>query len=101
VRGALALEKTLKALEHVLKRRVERRYVLTRFDSRRGMAHRIEAELRERFGEELAGPASQRRWRSRRARSTEGRTRLRAGSRGAQDYEALLEELLATGFFEV
>ena len=102
VRGALALEKTLKALEHVLKRRVERRYVLTRFDSRRGMAHRIEAELRERFGEELA--------RTRVAETValaespfHGKDvhAYAPGSRGAQDYEALLEELLATGFFEV
>ena len=52
VRGALALDNTLKALEHVLKRRVERRYVLTRFDSRR-MSHDIAGQLRERFGAEL------------------------------------------------
>jgi chromosome partitioning protein len=102
VRGALALEHTLKALEHVLKKRVERRYVLTRFDSRRGMAHRIEAELRERFGEELART---------RIAETVGLAEspfhgkdvhaYAPGSRGAQDYEALLEELLSTGFFEV
>jgi chromosome partitioning protein len=102
VRGALALENTLKALEHVLKRRVERRYVLTRFDSRRGMAHRIEAELRERFGEELART---------RIAETVGLAEspfhgkdvhaYAPGSRGARDYEALMEELLATGFFEV
>jgi chromosome partitioning protein len=102
VRGALALENTLKALEHVLKRRVERRYVLTRFDSRRGMAHRIEAQLRERFGEELART---------RIAETVGLAEspfhgkdvhaYAPGSRGAQDYDALLEELLATGFFEV
>jgi len=102
VRGALALENTLKALEHVLKRRVERRYVLTRFDSRRGMAHRIEAQLRERFGEELAQT---------RIAETVGLAEspfhgkdvhaYAPGSRGARDYEALMEELLATGFFEV
>ncbi|MSQ52016.1 MAG: hypothetical protein EXR28_09020 [Betaproteobacteria bacterium] len=33
LKGALHLETTLGALEHVLKRRVERRYVLTRFDA--------------------------------------------------------------------
>jgi chromosome partitioning protein len=102
VKGALALETTLKALEHVLKKRVERRYLLTRFDSRRKMAHEIETTLRERFGEELC--------RSRIAESValaESPYHRRdifwhdAKSRGAQDYEALLEELLAAGFLEV
>jgi chromosome partitioning protein len=46
VKGTLALENTLKALEHVLKKRVARRYVLTRFDSRRKMAHEIAATAR-------------------------------------------------------
>jgi chromosome partitioning protein len=102
VKGALALEHTLKALEHVLKRRVERRYVLTRFDSRRRMAHEIDASLRERFGEELC--------RTRIAESVGlaespfHRKDIFAHderSRGARDYEALLEELLASGFLEV
>jgi chromosome partitioning protein len=101
VKGALALEHTLKALEHVLKRRVERRYVLTRFDQRRKMAHEIESTLRERFGEELA--------RTRIAESVglaESPFHRKdifahdAKSRGARDYEELLEELLASGFIE-
>ena len=102
VKGALALENTLKALEHVLKRRVERRYVLTRFDSRRKMAHEIEASLRERFGAELCE--------TRVAESValaESPFHRKdifahdAKSRGARDYEQLLEELLTTGFLEV
>jgi chromosome partitioning protein len=102
VRGALALEHTLKALEPVLKRRVDRRYVLTRYDTRRGMAHRIETELRTRFGRELCE--------TRIAESValaespfHGRDIFAhaPGSRGAQDYAQLLEELLASGFFEV
>lgn len=102
VKGALALENTLRALEHVLKRRVERRYVLTRFDSRRRMAHEIDASLRERFGDELC--------RTRVAESVGlaespfHRKDIFAHdekSRGARDYEALLEELLASGFLEV
>ena len=99
MKGALALESTLKALEHVLKKRVERRYVLTRFDSRRRMAHDIEARLRERFGAELCT--------TRIAESVglaESPYHRRdifahdAKSRGARDYEQLLEELLTTGF---
>src|SRR5258706_6137493 len=53
LRGALALENTLRALEYVLKRRVERRYLLTRFDSRRRMSHDIAGQLASRFGAEL------------------------------------------------
>ena len=102
MKGALALEGTLKALEHVLKKRVERRYLLTRFDGRRKMAHEIEASLRERFGSELCE--------TRIAESVglaESPYHRKdifahdARSRGARDYEQLLEELLATGFLEV
>jgi chromosome partitioning protein len=102
VKGAVQLEGTLKALEHVLKRRVERRYVLTRFDSRRRMAHDIAAQLRDRFGAELCetriaesvGLAESPYYR-RDIFAYDGR------SRGARDYAALAEELLATGFLEV
>jgi chromosome partitioning protein len=101
VKGALALENTLRALEHVLKRRVERRYLLTRFDARRRMSHDIAGQLASRFGEELC-----------RTRITEtvGVAESPAvgkdifshapDSRGARDYAALLEELLASGFLE-
>jgi chromosome partitioning protein len=102
VRGALALEGTLKALEHVLKKRVERRYLLTRFDGRRRMSHDIAEQLKARFGAELCetriaenvaiaeSPAVGKDVFS-----------YAADSRGAQDYARLLEELLATGFLEV
>ena len=102
VKGALALENTLRALEHVLKKRVERRYVLTRFDVRRKMAHEIETNLSARFGDDLC--------RSRIAESVGLAESPYRGkdifahdmkSRGARDYEALLEELLASGFLEV
>jgi chromosome partitioning protein len=102
VKGALALEGTLKALEHVLKRRVERRYVLTRFDTRRRMAHDIAAELRGRFGAELCETRiaesvglAESPYHGRDIFGHDGR------SRGARDYAALAEELLACGFVEV
>src|SRR5258706_15047701 len=47
LRGALALEKTLKALEQVLKLRVARRYLLTRFD--RSEERRVGKECRSRW----------------------------------------------------
>ena len=102
VRGALALENTLKALEHVLKKRVERRYVLTRFDGRRRMSHEIAEQLKARFGAELCE--------TRIAEAVAIAESPAVGkdvfayspdSRGAQDYARLLEELLATGFLEV
>jgi chromosome partitioning protein len=101
VKGALALENTLRALEHVLKRRVERRYLLTRFDARRRMSHDIAGQLASRFGEELC---------STRITETVGIAESPAvgkdifshapDSRGARDYASLLEELLASGFLE-
>ena len=99
IKGAGQMERTLRALEHVLKKRVERRYVLTRFDSRRKMSWDVEQKLRERFGAELCetrigetvsiaeSPAHQR---DVFAHAPE--------SRGAADYTALLEELTACGF---
>ena len=102
VRGALALEGTLKALEHVLKKRVERRYLLTRFDGRRRMSREIAAQLQARFGAELC--------QTRIAENVAIAESLAFGkdvfsyaadSRGAADYASLLEELLVTGFLEV
>ena len=101
LRGALALEKTLRALEHVLKRRVARRYLLTRFDSRRRMSHDIAGQLASRFGAELC-----------QTRITEAVSIAESpalgkdifshapDSRGVQDYAGLLEELLSSGFLE-
>jgi len=101
LRGALALDNTLRALEHVLKHRVERRYLLTRFDARRKMSHDIVAQLSARFGTEVCE-----------TRITENVSIAESpahgkdvfahapDSRGAQDYAALLEELLTTGFLE-
>ena len=102
LKGALQLENTLRALEHVLKKRVERRYLLTRFDARRRMSHDIAAQLAMRFGAELCetrigesvGLAES---------PAKGRDIFSHApqSRGARDYEQLLEELLSSGFWEV
>lgn len=101
LRGAIALDNTLRALEHVLKRRVERRYLLTRFDSRRRMSHDIAAQLATRFGAEVCE-----------TRITEAVSVAESpalgkdvfahapNSRGAQDYESLLQELLSSGFLK-
>jgi chromosome partitioning protein len=101
LQGVHAVEKTLKALEHVLKRRVTRRYVVTRFDGRRKMAHQIYDELKLRYGEEIC-----------QTRITESVSVAESpashkdvfshapDSKGAADYEALVEELVQSGFIE-
>lgn len=101
VQGVHQVEKTLKALEHVLRRRVLRRYVVTRFDARRKMSHQIYEELKSRHGDDVCS-----------TRITENVSVAESPavkkdvfahapeSRGAQDYEALLDELVATGFVE-
>ncbi|MBS4096982.1 MAG: ParA family protein [Sulfuricella sp.] len=100
-KGAIQIEKTLKALEQVLKRRVQRRYLLTRFDSRRRMAWDVLRMVEEKFGAEVC-----------RTRIAENVSLAESPalnktvfehaptSRGAHDYDALLDELLEDGFIE-
>lgn len=100
-KGAFHIEKTLKALEPVLKRRVKRRYLLTRFDQRRGMAWEIQRMIEEHFGADVC-----------KTRIAENVSLAESpafnktvfehapSSRGAQDYDALLDELLACGFID-
>ena len=99
--GAMQIRKTLNALEKVLKRRVERRYLITRYDARRGMAARILENARQEFGGDvcqtiiaenvsLAESPAQNKTIFEHAPS----------SRGASDYNSLLDELLADGFVQ-
>lgn len=53
VQGAEQIEGTLLALENVLKRRVPRRYLLTRYDRRRRMSEDIRDKMHGMFGDEL------------------------------------------------
>ncbi len=99
LRGALQIERTLNAIEPVLKRRVERRYLLTRFDRRRKMSFEVQSRLSEQFGDELCKTTI-----SENVAVAEAPAlnldifSHAADSRGAQDYAALLEELTAAGF---
>ena len=97
--GVLQVERTLKALEQVLKKRLPRRYVMTRFDGRRRMSWDIYREIGERYGDEVCET------RIGESVSVAESPALNCdvfthapGSRGATDYEALLEELEHTGF---
>ena len=100
-KGAMQITKTLNALEPVLKRRINRRYLLTRFDGRRRMAWDVLRDVEDKFGDDVC--------RTRIAENVSlaespafGKTVFEhaPNSRGAHDYDELLEELLATKFIE-
>ena len=101
IRGAQQMERTLKALEHVLKKRVERRYIITRFDTRRKMSWDIERQLREHFGAEVCETRIAENVSIAESPSFSKDVFAHAPeSRGAHDYAALLAELEACGFLK-
>ena len=53
LQAADQMTQTLRILEPVLKRRVERRYLLTRYDRRRKMSQDIQDQLRQNYGREV------------------------------------------------
>ena len=96
--GALQVEKTLQALEQVLKRRLPRRYLLTRFDKRRKMTRQILLQAQEKFGEDLCRTTIAENVSVAESAALNKDIFAHAPqSRGAQDYEALLEELIGDG----
>jgi chromosome partitioning protein len=99
LRGALQLERTLAALEPVLKRRIERRYLLTRFDRRRKMCFQIQERMREQFGKDLCETVISENVAVAEAPSLNLDVFSHApASRGAQDYAMLLQELSQASF---
>jgi len=101
LKGALRVEKALKALEHVLKQRLPRRYLLTRFDTRRRMAWEIVRQLEDRFSGEVCQTRIAENVSLAESPALNKDVFAHAPtSRGAQDYEALLAELLDEGFIE-
>jgi chromosome partitioning protein len=95
LKSALKVEKSLHALESVLKKRVERRYLLTSFDQRRKMSFEVLKQAETLFGEDLCktiinsnvalaeSPYHQKDIFS-----------YQSSSQGAEDYYALTAELL-------
>lgn len=53
INSAVKVAKALQAIEPVLKRRVERRFLLTRADRRKKMTTEVELEIRRIFGDEV------------------------------------------------
>ena len=100
LRGALQIERTLTALEPVLKRRVGRRYLLTRFERRRNMSFEVLKRLQARFGDEVCETMiSENVSVAESPAVNQDIFSHSATSRGAQDYAMLLDELTAKGFF--
>ena len=99
MRGAMQIDRTLKALEPVLKRRVERRYLLTRFDRRRKMSYEVQRQMSDAFGLDLCATSIIENVSLAEA-PAQGRDIFSHApkSQGAQDYQALLDELMAGGW---
>jgi len=101
LKGAIQIQKTLQALERVLKRRVNRRYLLTRFDSRRRMARNVLLMAEAEFGADVCRTLISENVSLAESPSLNKTIFEHApNSRGAQDYDALLDELMAGGFIE-
>lgn len=99
LKGAFQVEKTLKALEQVLKRRLDRSYLLTRYDSRRKMCQEILRQLEERFPGEVCETKIAENVSLAESPAFERDIFQHApNSRGAEDYNKLLDELISKGF---
>ncbi|MBS1188288.1 MAG: ATPase involved in chromosome partitioning [Rhodocyclaceae bacterium] len=93
------IARTLQVLEPVLKRRVERRYLLTRFDRRRRMSEDVRHRLLERYGDEVCQTVISENVTVAESPSLNRDVfRHNPSSAGAHDYLALHEELKGYGY---
>jgi chromosome partitioning protein len=100
LQGVDRLDRALNALEIKLKRRIERRVLVTRFDGRRRLSSEIHSELQRRYGDAVCT-----------TRIAENVALAESpmhgkdiyafapASPGARDYAALVQELGSSGFF--
>jgi chromosome partitioning protein len=85
----------------VLKKRVERRYVITRFDTRRKLSHQIVEELQARYGTDMCATRIAENVALAESPSVRKDVFAHApDSKGAKDYDALVDELIASGFIQ-
>jgi chromosome partitioning protein len=102
LKGAEQVERALNALEPVFKRRLPRRYVLTRYDARRRMGAAVEERMTEILREDEIC-ATRIRENVKLAESPAVGLdifRHAPGSRGAHDYADLYDELLGAGLLQ-
>jgi chromosome partitioning protein len=102
LKSAQQVERALNLLEPVFKRRLPRRYLVTRFDARRRMAHQIAEQMLTAFRPEEV-------CRTRIAETVSLAEspalpldifRYAPESRGASDYQKLVNELASAGFIQ-
>jgi chromosome partitioning protein len=80
---------------------VRRRYVITRFDARRKMSHLIYTALKERFPEDICETRISENVAIAESPASHKDVFAHApDSKGARDYDALVDELVRTGFIE-
>ena len=93
------ITRTLQVLEPVMKRRVERRYLLTRYDRRRRMSGDVLQRLNERFpGEVCETVISENVAVAESPMMNQDVFQHSPSSAGARDYMLLFEELKSIGF---
>ena len=99
LQAANHMTRTLAYLEPVLKRRLERRYLLTRYDRRRKMSEDIQNQLRQSYGDEVCRTVI-----LENVSIAESPARNldvfshNPSSRGAADYASLQQELVQRGW---
>lgn len=99
LQGAKKVEHTLRALEPVLKKRINRRYLMTCYDRRRGMTFEVEKQIKSCFGDEVCKTViSENVAIAESPQYKQDVFRYSATSTGAHDYNALLDELYANGW---
>lgn len=95
INSAVKMDKALNALQPVLKRKIQRRYLLTRADKRKEMTVEVEQEMRRLFGSEvLISKVFEHAALADSARMGQHVFEYDADSDAAQDYMALYFELL-------
>jgi len=100
MRSALQVERALNALEPVFKRRLPRRYLLTRYDGRRKMSDEVVHQMVSAFRpEDICATRIHESVKLAESPAVELDVfRHAPGSKGAEDYEALGDELMRAGF---
>lgn len=96
------ITRTLQVLEPVMKRRLTRYYLLTRFDRRRRMSDDVRNKLRERYGDDVLDTVISENVTVAESPSlNQDVFRQNPGSTGAHDYRNLLGELVERGSLPV
>jgi len=101
MQGVERLDAALNVLQRGLKRNIERKVVVTRFDSRRKFSHHVYAQLKARYGDALCETRiSENVSLAESPEHGQSVFDFAPHSQGAKDYFSLTEELLEKGFIQ-